>query len=115
MRFNKYLIVTLILIFVSGCAPSIYYLGESYNPVKAIDIYYDEADIQKKYITIGQLTHDKFMSYSVKQLKEALIQRAKTEGADGIVFLDTDVTRHNQSSGDRLSIKSKLIRYIDTD
>lgn len=105
-------ILVLTLLF-SSCTPTVYYLGDSFQRTDSVEIFYDEDDVKKDYRTIGQLTHDKVMQYSVEKLKTAFISKAKAVGANGIIFIDTVVKRENPNTGDRLEIKAKLIKYLD--
>ncbi|MDF9796821.1 hypothetical protein OKW21_002084 [Catalinimonas alkaloidigena] len=78
----------LIFMFMTACAPSIYYLGDTYPPTTDLEIFYDEKDVGRAYVTIGKMTHDKFLDYSVEVIKQEMIKAAKMRGADAIVFSD---------------------------
>lgn len=104
----------LALLLITSCAPSIYYLGDTYPPTTIVEVFYDEKDIGRDYITIGKLTHDKILDYSAEEIKQEMIITAKQRGADAIVFSDFVTTRENDQDGDRLTITAKLIRYNAT-
>ncbi|WPP51386.1 hypothetical protein [Catalinimonas niigatensis] len=106
--------VLLIFLFMFACAPSIYYLGDTYPPTTDLEIFYDEKDIGRAYVTIGKLTHDKILDYSAEEIKQEMIITAKKRGADAIVFSDFVTTRENDQDGDRLTVTAKLIRYNAT-
>lgn len=106
--------VALMLLLMTACAPSIYYLGDTYPPTTELEIFYDEKDVGRTYVTIGKMTHDKMLDYSVEVIKQEMIKTAKMRGADAIVFSDFVTTRENEQDGDRLTVTAKLIRYNAT-
>lgn len=108
-------VLILIFFLIVSCTPTIYYLGDSYPETDEIDVFYDEKDIKREYSTIGQMTHDKIINYSPDEIKKEMILSAKKKGADGIIFSDMVTERENEIEGDRISIKAKLIKYINKD
>ena len=103
----------LLVTFTIACGPTIYYLGDQYQPTTQLDVFYDAKDVKKEYKTIGQLTHDKMMDYGTVEIKSQMIEEGKRRGADAIIFTDTEVVRENGEEGDRLSVKAKLIKFLD--
>jgi len=110
---SNVLLIILLVTLATACSPTIYYLGDQYQPTTQIDVFYDGKDVKKEYKTIGQLTHDKIVAYSSVEIKTQMIEEGKRRGADAIIFTDTEVVRENEEEGDRLSIKAKLIKYLD--
>jgi len=53
------------------------------------------------------------MDYGTVEIKTQMIEEGKRRGADAIIFTDTEVVRENGEEGDRLSVKAKLIKYLD--
>lgn len=111
---KSHITALLVLLLMTACAPSIYYLGDTYPPTTIVEVFYDEKDIGRAYVTIGKLTHDKILDYSAEEIKQEMIITAKQRGADAIVFSDFVTTRENDQDGDRLTVTAKLIRYNAT-
>jgi hypothetical protein len=101
------------IFLITSCSSSVYYLGDSFPKTNSLDIYYAEKDVLKKYKTIGQLTNGKFINYSVETIKNDMIKAAKENGADGIIIYDSYVERVNEETGDRMTVKAKLIKYFE--
>lgn len=94
----KKLILFSILIFsLVSCGPTIHYLGDtySYSSNEDFEVYYDLDDVAKNYVVIGQMTHDKFVNYDLDALKKGMVEKAKSNGADAIVFENFSVDREN--------------------
>ena len=92
-------------------APTIHYLGESYEPSSDIEVFYDAKDIKREYKVIGKMANDKAKDYDVEVVKAKMIEKAKQVGGDGIIFTDVGVER-SDTEGDRLAIKANLIKYL---
>ncbi|MEL6254106.1 MAG: hypothetical protein AAFR87_19005 [Bacteroidota bacterium] len=93
--------------------PDISYLGESYPEVSELDVFYDEADVEYNFDTMGQLVHDKIIGYTAEQIKSEMILAGKKHGADAIVFYDMYMDRTPDDGWDRLTIRAKLIKYVN--
>ncbi len=103
---KAYKFYLLVLIFaLSSCSPKTYFLGDSYPATSAIDVFYDEKDVEKDYNTIGQVTHAHCDFAGVEKIKNAMIKKAKEKGGNGIIFTNTNESKNN------LSITAKVIRY----
>jgi len=100
------------IFFLSACGPTIHYLGDNYPENKKIDIYYDENDVTETFKVIGKIAHDKIVNYDLDKIKADMIRKAKSNGADGIIFDNFSVDRENPRDGDRFSVKAKAIRYV---
>ena len=118
---NRVFIFSLLVLglFLSSCqalrfgVPDISYLGESYPEVSELDIFYDEADVDYNFETMGQLVHDKIIGYTAEQIKTEMISTGKKHGADAIVFYDMWMDRTADDGWDRLTIRAKLIKYVN--
>ena len=79
------LILSMIL-FVSACGGDdvdVDYLGDSYTPTSHVDVYFSEDDVPEGYLVIGHATAD---GGDTEVLQETLIEKARENGADGIIF-----------------------------
>lgn len=118
---NKAFLFSLIILALSltSCkgfrfgVPDISYLGESYPAVSELEVFYDEADIEYNFETMGQLVHDKILGYTAEQIKSEMILAGKKHGADAIVFYDMYMERTPDDGWDRLTIRAKLIKYVN--
>ena len=118
---NKSLLFSLLILSltISSCkglqfgVPDISYLGESYPAVSDLDVFYDEADVEYNFETMGQLVHDKIIGYTAEQIKSEMILVGKKHGADAIVFYDMYMDRTPDDGWDRLTIRAKLIKYVN--
>ncbi len=107
---NAYKFYLLGLVFaLSSCSPKTYFLGDSYPATSAIDVFYDEKDVGKDYNTIGHITHAHCALAHVDKIKNAMIENAKEQGGNGIIF--TNTTSVYEESESSLSITAKVIRY----
>lgn len=111
---KKALLFSIVLSLFS-CVPSIHYLGDSYNPVDKIDIYYDREDVKQDHEVIGRLANGKQFRFGTERIKEAMIKKAQEQGGDAIVFVNfgssTDAGIDNVS-GDFRSVEAILIKYL---
>ena len=73
------------LLFVTACGDDIDvdYLGDSYTPTSHVDVYFSEEDVTEGYLVIGHATTD---GGDTEALQETLIEKARDNGADGIIF-----------------------------
>lgn len=76
------------LLFIS-CSPQINYLGSNYTPTQNVDIFFDENDIQQDYTVMGIMKNegDEMELDDSESVKNAMIKKAKSVGADAILFL----------------------------
>ena len=74
-----------ILLFITACGDDIDvdYLGDSYTPTSHVDVYFSEEDVTEGYLVIGHATAD---GGDTEALQETLIEKARDNGADGIIF-----------------------------
>lgn len=73
------------LLFITACGDDIDvdYLGDSYTPTSHVDVYFSEEDVTEGYLVIGHATAD---GGDTEALQETLIEKARDNGADGIIF-----------------------------
>ena len=78
-----------IFLLIISCAPQINYLGSNYSPTQDVDIFFDEQDIQKEYKVMGLMKNegDDLELDDTESVKNAMIKKAKSVGADAILFL----------------------------
>jgi len=91
--------------------PVIHYLGDSYPPSAAIEIYYDVKEVKKEYKVMGRMTNDKYMEYDVDLIKRKMMEKAKLVGADAVIFYDLSA-EDIERIGDGISVKAQLIKYL---
>lgn len=96
-----------LLFCLSSCIPSqVYYLGDSYRPTSQLDVFYDALDVEDDFRSMGTMTSAPTSFLDFEPVKESMIQRAKAEGADGIVFNQIDLTPDCERT-----VKATLIKY----
>lgn len=104
MKTNLFLLLAII---AAACSPNVNYLGDTYAPTDHVDVYYDEADISKDFRVMGQISGDNSTNSFIKleEIKEGMIEEAKSRGADGIWFLFADSYENDHV------VRAKLIKY----
>lgn len=105
----KTLTSLLVLAAIGGCAPRVFYSGETFPPYQAqeVAVFYDENQINQPYQVIGTLAN-RGTAINQDRVKQAMVEKAKAVGANAIVFHDLDMT--GESAG-LLMLKAKAIRY----
>lgn len=106
----RYLTIFFVLAAVS-CAPQMKYLGDTYDAKTGdIDVFYDIGDIDKDFKVMGILTADteSSLNKSSDHVKNLMIEKAASKGADAILFMNIYGT--GGEDGDSL-VESKLIKY----
>ena len=109
MKSPSLLFVLSSFILLSSCSPVIYYLGDSYEPTSAVEIYYDASEVKKPYKTIGRMTKEVSLSGDVE--KKYMVREAKKRGADAIIFSDLNMTAERRQS-QQVSVKAELIKFL---
>ncbi len=108
------LTTTLIVLLFSSCSPRIAYLGDYYAPTHDIDLFYDEGDIEKEYKVIGIARNegDELERDNLEAIRDEMIKKAKTVGADAILFVSVASNNNNSFSNESNKIvESKFLRY----
>lgn len=87
----KYTVSLLVLfvLFVAACA-KIDYLGQSYPPTTHVDLYFSEGDIREDYRVMGHVIAQANEGTSIESLQKKLEEKAREQGADGIVIHEFD-------------------------
>jgi len=104
---KKILFVSLILFSIS-CSPKINYLGDTFSPTSDVDVYYDEGDVRRAYRVMGLMTADSYRSLDA--IKEKMIESARANGADGIIFRGF-YAQQSELDIDQNVVEGKLIKY----
>ncbi|HTM93685.1 MAG TPA: hypothetical protein VL095_14790 [Flavisolibacter sp.] len=79
----------LLSVLLSSCfAPALNYLGSSYTPTKDVDVYVDVAAIKKRYTIMGKSYFEMSAFFTLEQVQQAAIEKAKEKGADAILIRD---------------------------
>lgn len=100
----------LLCLALQSCAPTILYLGDSYQPVASVEVYYDAKEIKKEYRVMGRMTNGEVIAYGAERVKMQMIEKAKQVGADGIIFSSISVgegDKHSQGE-----VKAELIKFL---
>jgi hypothetical protein len=77
------------LALVVGCT-NIKYLGEHYPPTTHVDIYFDEADVERPFKVMGHVDASASEFVSTEDMQEDIMKKAREVGADGIIFTGLD-------------------------
>ena len=77
----------ILFVFACGSDDGIDYLGNSYTPTSHVDVYFTADDITEDYLVMGRATVD---GDDAEALREKLIEKARENGADGIIFEEFD-------------------------
>ena len=100
-------IILLFSIFLTGSCYTIEYLGESYAPSEQVEVYYDAKQVKKEYRIIGRMAE---LTSVVKHTEKQMIKKAKSVGADAIIFTDMDAKGYGKD-GIGTTLKAEVIRY----
>jgi uncharacterized protein YbjQ (UPF0145 family) len=103
-----FVIACCVSFFLSSCA-SVLYLGDTLPATTSVKVYYDAKDIKQQYKVIGHLAQSVSSETGMNSAKEKMIEKAKSIGADGIVFLQ--ITVKPGSSNDAQTINADAIVF----
>lgn len=106
---NTFILFCLVTLSCSG--PIIHYLGESFPPSTSVEAYYDVTEVKREYKVIGRMTNDKFIEYDPELIKSEMLTKARSVGADAIIFYDLS-TEDIEGVGDGITVKAQLIKYL---
>lgn len=124
---NQYIMKNLIKVILMfsiflciTCAPKINYLGNSYTPTQNVDLFFDEHDINREYKVMGVMKNEagELEMDDVEEVKKSMINKAKSVGADAILFVNFYSERQGHDHGQDIfnDIKkiyeAKLIKYL---
>lgn len=105
----RYLSLIFLLTMIA-CSPKYNYLGDSYDAnTGKVDVYYDIGDIDKDFKVMGILTADtqQSLNKSTDNVKNQMIEKAGTKGADAILFINI----YGAGDSESTLVESKLIKY----
>ena len=106
------------VLLVMSCSPVINYLGDSYTPSQNIDVFYDEHDIKQEYKVMGMMSNEAgdLEIDDAENVKNAMIKKARSVGADAILFINfySDRSRNNEGIFDdiRQIYEARVIKYL---
>ncbi|MCW5893372.1 MAG: hypothetical protein KIT14_22895 [bacterium] len=91
-------------VVLSGCV-SVDYVGQSYTPTSAVDLYFSPDDVKRPYTVMGEVTAQMevlpFQSTG-QQLQQKLMEEARRRGANGMIvgsMSTREVAATQQTSG----------------
>ncbi len=88
--------VVALLLLVVSCATTDY-VGESYTPTTHVDIYFDAADVNRPFKTMGTAQTEGTEYLSFEAIQQQLVQDAMAKGADGIIIDGMDTIKVGES------------------
>src|SRR6056297_3440915 len=80
----KLLCYSLLLLTISACA-RVNYIGNSYAPTQSVEIFFEEEKVKGTYELMGKAVAS---AHDDEQGRDALVKRAREEGADAILIED---------------------------
>lgn len=85
---------------LSTSCVSVDYLGKSYSPTAVVDLYFDEADIEKNYEVMGTMTAEMPDWMSMEKMQEKMVEKAREKGADALIIgkIEKQVTGSTSTS-----------------
>ena len=114
------LLMVVLNLFLTACGDGIDYIGDTYSPTSHVDVYFSEDDVTEDYQKMGHATAERG---TAEELQERLIEKARENGADGIIFqginriktgetttVDAVGTEHTQNTR-VLQVKAVFIKY----
>ncbi len=92
----------------------IHYIGTTYEPTDAIDIYYSAEMITRDYEVIGHASGSADYIVSGKRIQAKLEKHARAVGADAIIItgVQTETAMSSRSVTHQKLVEVTLIRYI---
>jgi hypothetical protein len=76
-----------ILMLLTGCAPTAEYLGKTYPPTTNVDLYMNADEIKKGYEVMGEMTvKGQLGSKNAEDMQAKLMEEAKVKGADAVLI-----------------------------
>lgn len=95
---NGKIIVSLMVVlnlFLTACGDDIDYIGDTYSPTSHVDVYFSEDDVSENYQQMGHATAE---GGTAEELQERLIEKARENGADGIIFEEIDRVKTGETT-----------------
>jgi hypothetical protein len=102
----KYIcLLMLIAVMLNGCSPTIQYVGRNYRATDEIDLYFNSADINRGYETMGRAEGvGNIIRSDYSDIQEELIKMAKRKGADGVLIYGMEKRMNGQSTNSVTSL-----------
>lgn len=81
------LIVVFLLVLFSGCMTTDY-VGIKHAPTTQVDLFFDQADIDRPYTVMGELRieGDNHLFMRSEKMQRKFVEKARERGADGVLF-----------------------------
>jgi len=92
-------ILGLLGLILSSCGNKIIYYGRQYTPTENVDIFFRESDVQEPNEIMGKVTLEMSAKKSSDKVQLKLMNRAKSKGADAIIFDDISLTNTGSTTG----------------
>ena len=73
---------------LSPFAPTINYLGNTYEPTKSVDVFVAESAIAREYTIMGKGYVRTYMYSISESIQQKAVDKAKQKGADTVLFKD---------------------------
>jgi hypothetical protein len=97
------------LLFVMFSCAGVLYLGDTLPATTSVKVYYDAKDVKESYKVIGHLAQTISGTPNMDAVKEKVIEKAKSIGADGVIFLQ--INAKPGSSNDAETINADAIKF----
>ena len=113
MKTHRWMPAALLLI-ATGCA-HLDYAGQSFPPTQNVDLFYSEANVNREYTVMGELTGTGDQFVSSQKLQDQMVQKAREKGADGVVILGLEHfqsgsnTNYNETTTEGKNKKGKTV------
>ena len=96
-------------VLLASCQ-TVNYIGETHTYNADIEVFYNEADVERPYRTIGRLTHQPITGPVDENDQELMIERARRAGGDAIVFTNLGL-QNDGDGGSDIVISAIVIQY----
>lgn len=95
----KFYTPAIFILLLSSCATKISYLGNVSAPTQNVDVFVDRSTIKKPYTVVGKGYVEQWFnaSISLNKIQAKTIAKAKSKGADAILFEDYYVRQDGTS------------------
>jgi len=96
---NKLYALLLIAVFSSCRGTRLNYLGASLVPTTDVDVYVDASAIKRPYTIIGKgyMEYAYYVKSRVDKMQKKAVEKAKSQGADAVLFQDYIIKRDGTS------------------
>lgn len=88
---KRMLSVLLAIVFLTGCGPSVQYLGKSYSPTGNVEVFYDTRDVKKDYEVMGKIDGMAgILENSYQEIQDKIVKEAQSRGADAVLIYNME-------------------------